>query len=151
MLGCLTFDEDLTGFKNCGENEDCIKASLRNCEKAYAFEIHEDALTKEKWIFVVYGEENNKCRFAIKLYSVEGKNEEGELKSQLDSFFLKVNEADCSFPKEVASTFEEFEGEEAMKYCEGPMFSLLKHFQENPEDLEKFNENPLAKMPIKEN
>jgi len=149
-LGCTdTFDEDLTGFKNCGESEECVNASLRNCEKAYGFEIHEDVLTKEKWIFVGYGEEDGKCRFAIKLYSVEGKNEEGELKSMLAPFFLKFNEMECTFPIEVARNFEEFEGEEAIQYCEGPMFSLMKHFKEHPEDMEKFNDNPFATMPTR--
>ncbi len=143
VLGCTTFNEDLKGFKNCGENEECITASLQSCEKAYAFEIHEDVLTKETWIFVVYGEEEGNCKFAIKLYNVEGKNEEGKIRSALMPPFLKINEMECAFPKELVSEFEEFEGETARKYCTGPMFSLMDKFEENP-DL--FKDNPFSAM-----
>jgi hypothetical protein len=48
FLGCSTFDEELAGFKNCDKSEDCIKNAVRNCQKAYAFDIKEDALTIEK-------------------------------------------------------------------------------------------------------
>jgi len=82
LLGCIQTPEPVestAGFKDCGNSEECIKAEMENCGKAFATKTEGDEDIRLTAKLTVYGPEaEGKCRIEMKIEKLEPVSEEAK-------------------------------------------------------------------------
>lgn len=138
LLGCVQppVEEDLTGFKDCGENEECILNALESCEKSFATVKTEDSQGIMKAKAIVYGLDGENCRakYTIENLEIVAEGEEAAL-AKIVAAMLKGKEMNCLLPEDQTLNITQFDREELEKYCSGSLIDALKSFESVAENM----------------
>ncbi len=133
LLGCIQmpdlFPEDLSGFKDCGDDDACIEAAFKNCEKAFAAKtVDDDSGLLMAVKLVVYGLEQDKCRVKFKIEKVEIPGDVGDAEPFAQFFvsLMQGKEMVCLLPPEEASAMIDLSGEEVLENCTGSLIDTMK-------------------------
>jgi len=130
LLGCIQpppQSEDLSGFKDCGESQECLMEALENCGQAFATQRNSDNNVTTQAKTVVYGLDGEKCRvkFTIEDIKVDVKGEGGEIADMIASL-LKGKEMVCFLPSDEKASLNNLDKEAIGEYCSGPLVDVMK-------------------------
>lgn len=115
--------EDLSSFKDCTDDEECLENSIENCEKAFATQETGDEAVSMAMKITVYGLEQGKCKMIIKIEKVETAAEGlGDFIGPL----LQGQEMVCMIPPEKLQSMQEISQDSMQEYCSGPLLDLMK-------------------------
>jgi len=138
IAGCNFFpepEEDLTGFKDCKQSQECIMNSVKNCEKAFASSkdtFMGDAKAELK--VIVYGMQEGNCKIKYKTGNLEG---DAGLMSQAVFSLIANKEMVCLVPKEKINLATKGMTEELMKnYCSGSLIDAINSIEETMKDMQ---------------
>jgi len=134
LLGCLEQpapEENLSGFRDCGENQECFEQALENCEKAFASPKIQDEKGSLEVKAIVYGLEGEKCKtkFTIEDVKMKAEGEEQALANIIVSL-LKGKEMACLLPEDQTIDMTQFNREQLEQYCSGSLMEALKSFDQ---------------------
>lgn len=125
--------ENLSSFKDCGQDENCISDSMQKCEKAFltktqASESEPIAITSK---LIVYGLQEGKCKmkYSIEKVEVTSTDTEADASYGVLAMLMQGKEMTCLAPIEKMSAPDEMSEEEMESYCSGSLLDLTKQMQ----------------------
>ena len=121
LSGCPLLPENLSSFKDCSDDDACMEAAIKNCEKAYLRKVEEDSELKISSRITVYGLQQEKCKITFKMESVEAKTEEGKQMAAVMGPMMLAAEITCMIPEEELGTMDDLGSEKMEEYCSSPI------------------------------
>ncbi len=133
LLGCIQTPEPVestAGFKDCGNSEECIKAEMENCGKAFATKTEGDEDIRLTAKLTVYGPEaEGKCRIEMKIEKLEPVSEEAKAGLGIIGTMIQGQEIKCLVPIEKLSNMKGLNSENMEEYCSGTLLDMMNGIQ----------------------
>ncbi len=135
LAGCIQLPffqgEDLSSFRDCGQDEGCMLAAIGNCEKAFMRKVQVDEEGTLTTRFTVYGLEEDKCKMKYLFEKIEitASDEDKALVMQFIKSALEGQEITCVVPEGELQSIEEVDIEPILDYCSGPLIDVAKQMR----------------------
>ncbi len=124
-------EEDLTGFKEC-TNEECIKTAVKNCDKAFA-DIKDEFMGADQaeLKFIVFGMQEDKCKIKYEFGEIKQAEGQGNPISGMALSFIANKEMTCLVPKDKINLVSEGKLDDLIEnYCSGSLVDSMNLLKE---------------------
>ena len=135
LSGCILPppQEDLSGFRDCGESDECIFEAAKNGEQAFATIKHQSegdpfSITVKG---ISYGFEDGKSKVKITVENIEATTDDDEAAAFIGLMgpMVQGQKMVCLLPPEKMASLEEMQFDEIGEYCSGGLIDMMNQFQ----------------------